>query len=946
MRSRAAIIIAVCAMVAALASVLPPIIEKLSPPTGLVRSVFPQLAFAGAPADARTPEINLRFLDENPALPRQNFSARWRGFFYVADAQTIEFFAGGNDEVELRVDGQLLLRRSLADGMRTIGRRVRLEAGSHEIAVDYQQFGGSLALNIQRALEGRQPQPFLPAELFSRQVNSRQVLLLDGARWMRRIRPYVWSGFAALLIVTFGAMNYSAWRRTAAPQSAREYAARLWLFAAPALLAPAVVFMLGPHTIFANNTAEFAVAYGELAAAWLLRTVALNWLILLAIGAFVALLSEWSARMYAAVMFALGLLLWGQGNLWNADYGVLAGQDLDLGVHAWRAPYELAVWIAVLSAALVFFRPVSRIAPFASLAFLGVQTAGLALTGASGTAQRARWIEPPEAIYQFSPTRNVIHIVLDEFQSDVFHDIFQQERPTLDRQFSGFQYFSDHAGSFPTTSFSMPAMLASREYRNQKPAPEFVREAFEQSSVFEKVSKAGFDVDAMSIVPTDSFEQWLGPEAAPNWKGARFRIRKPFVSREDYQEVSARQLLELSLFRHVPHAVKAFSLEHPQTFYRPILMDRTESPAQVRRHEASNSVAFLEQFVGLMAVGRDRPVYKLLHVGVPHRPVVVDRECRFIGLTAMSRQSYTEQSRCALRLVAALLDRARALGIYDSSLIIVSSDHGTDLTPLEFNGRSESLSLIPGPSTVRLPAIASTAKAVMLIKLPNRTGPIVVSEAPTSHIDLPATILDALGLAGGSAEGLMFDRDPNQPRTRLFGMYNPHVRFPKMYLDRIDVLTIEGRVLDAQAWNVRQLIWQPDLRLDARDVDLGPRTGNYYLGPGWSLERREAAGNAQPTTFVQALTNRVIIAASLPANAAELVLRASSPPDAGPRAIHVGVDGRPIATLNPPARDGYGDIAVSIPQDASRPRISQITLRFDAGGRPDFVFKLDRLTIR
>ena len=87
--------------------------------------------------------------------------------------------------------------------------------------------------------------------------------------------------------------------------------------------------------------------------------------------------------------------------------------------------------------------------------------------------------------------------------------------------------------------------------------------------------------------------------------------------------------LELSLFRHVPHTAKIFSVERPDTFYRAIWMDRTESPAQVRRHEASNSAAFLEQFASVMTVGRDRPVYKLLHVGVPHRPIVVDRELPF-----------------------------------------------------------------------------------------------------------------------------------------------------------------------------------------------------------------------------------------------------------------------------------------------------------------------------
>ena len=938
--------LAACAVFAAIVSVLPPVIERLAPPAGLRRSVFTQTGFRGAPAEARAFDINLNFLNEQSSLPRQNFSARWRGFFYLAEAQTVEFFAGGNDEVELRVDGEVLLTRNLREGMRTIGRRVPLGAGSHEIAVDYQQFGGGMALNIQRALEGRPPAPFSAAELFAERVDTRHVVLLNTARRVRRMTPFVWVGFIALVVVSVATANFARWRRSAAPQSVRAYFARVWLFVAPAVLVPAVIFLVGAHTIYSNNSAEFAVSFAELAAPWLLKTVALNWMILVAAGCVIAVFSEQLTRMYAAMLFAIGLLLWGQGNLWNADYGVLAGQELNLSVHAWRTPFELAGWTIVLLIALAFFRPVSRIAAFASVAFLAVQVFAFVLSDTdSGGTQRVRWTEPPRAIYEFSAVRNVIHIVLDEFQADVFHDILQQDRASLDRDFSGFQYFADHAGSFPTTSFSMPAMLAGQEYRNERPAPDFVRDAFKQASIFHGLAQAGYDIDATTIVPVDSFEQWMGPEAAPNWNGARFRIRKPYVSRSDYREVSARQLLDLSLFRHVPHAAKTLSVERPAVFYRPIWMDRTESPAQIRRHEASNSAAFLEQFVGLMTLGRDRPVYKLLHVGVPHRPVVVDRECRFIGLTEMSRQVYTEQSRCAIKLVASLLARARTLGIYDTSLIIVSSDHGTDLAPLGFSGRSDSLSLLPGPSTVRLPAIASTAKAVMLIKPPNRTGPITISHAPTSHVDLPSTILEILGLPGGSADVSMLRRDAAQPRTRVFGMYNPHVRFPKAYLDRVDVLTINGRLLDAKSWNVQRLIWRPDLRLDMQTVDAGPRSGNPYLGPGWSLERRESS-DAGEVTFVQPLTIRAIISASLPADAVELVLRASSPPPEGARSIRVDVDGRPAGQRALKQVDGYQDITISLPPDPSRPQVSEITLHFDGGGRDTFVFKLDRLSVK
>jgi len=176
-------------------------------------------------------------------------------------------------------------------------------------------------------------------------------------------------------------------------------------------------------------------------------------------------------------------------------------------------------------------------------------------------------------------------------------------------------------------------------------------------------------------------------------------------------------------------------------------------------------------------------------------------------------------------------------------------------------------------------------------------------------------------------------------------MYNPFIRFPNEYLDRLDVLTLDGRVLDAAAWNVRRLIWRPDLRLESRNVDFGPRSGNYYLGPGWSLERRESAGGSE-ITFVQALTHRAIISTSLPTRAVGLILRASSRSATGPLAIRASIDGGSPALVNLPVREGYRDIVIPVPPDPSRPAISEITLQFDSGGPAGFVFNVDRMIVR
>ena len=550
------------------------------------------------------------------------------------------------------------------------------------------------------------------------------------------------SVFAVLAIIAFPLRWISApgaepMRRKNAPSN---NAARLWLFAAPALLGPAVVFVLGPHTIFANNAAEFAVgvqrARGAVAAAN--GRAQLDHPARHRLRHSRCLSEQADADVRSDSCSRLALLLWGQGNLWNADYGVLAGQDLDLSVHAWRAPYQLAAGPAMLFLALVCFRPVSRIAPFSprscswpfnwprSLLSDGIRrraareldrTATLdlpVLPGSERHSHRARRIpvgcvqrhfsagssvaqSPSSAVFSISPSMRFV-------SDDLVQHAGNAGGPGIPEREAGAGIHSRSVQALVRVRKSVECWIRRRR-----------------------------DVDR-----TDRFIRAVaGSGSGANWKGASFRIRKPFVSRDDYREVSARQLLELSLFRHVPHAAKAISVDRPDSFYWPIAIDRTESPTQVRRHEASNSVAFLERFIDLMSATTRSPCLRALHVGVRTAPSSSIVNAASSALTGMSKESYTEQSRCAIKLVAALLDRVRALGIYDSSLIIVSSDHGTNFQPAGFSW-TERKPLAYSRAVHRTAAgRPSTARAVMLIKPSRRTGPVTISDAPTSHVDVP-----------------------------------------------------------------------------------------------------------------------------------------------------------------------------------------------------------------
>ena len=184
-----------------------------------------------------------------------------------------------------------------------------------------------MALNIQRALEGQQPAPFLLPSYFRNGSNSRHVLVFGAARWVRRDHAVRRGGARSSCSSAAPRRRSStSWRRPVRRRALARYGERRVAVHRARVARARRRLRAGiAHDILEQRRRVRRVVC-QLAAPWLLKTVAVNWIILLAAGCVGAVLSDRLTRMYSAVLFALGLLLWGQGNLWNADYGVLAGR--------------------------------------------------------------------------------------------------------------------------------------------------------------------------------------------------------------------------------------------------------------------------------------------------------------------------------------------------------------------------------------------------------------------------------------------------------------------------------------------------------------------------------------------------------------------------------------------------------------------------------------------
>ena len=179
--------------------------------TGVRRQVFPAVGFNGTPLlDDVGTTITLDFLNDDPDLPRRLFSARWTGYWYTPEAGDVELHGEGDDHLDVWLDGELVIRRTPPADMDTLVRTVRLDAGVHELRVEYEQHGGAFDMRLEWAPPGGRARPFLAYRLFREWPDTDDVRLAYGVVWLQRAVATLWIAIVGIILAWLGTL---AWQR-------------------------------------------------------------------------------------------------------------------------------------------------------------------------------------------------------------------------------------------------------------------------------------------------------------------------------------------------------------------------------------------------------------------------------------------------------------------------------------------------------------------------------------------------------------------------------------------------------------------------------------------------------------------------------------------------------------------------------------------------------------
>lgn len=584
------------------------------------------------------------------------------------------------------------------------------------------------------------------------------------------------------------------------------------MLAVAAFLCLTVLVFL-PAEIYYGNVTEFPNSFADMLPS--VVAVALLFTLLLT-GVLMALPRGRVRDIGVTVLFALAFLAWFQGNVLVWKYGVLDGRPIDWTAHRYHGLIDAAVWCLVLATAVFAFRFVNRIAATASVAFILLQAISISVQAARSPD---RWIDhftfDDSARFSFSRTTNVVILVLDTFQSDLFQELLDDD-PGLAERFRGFTFFRNAVGGFPSTAASIPLILTGRYYDNASPFQDFVRSTYSTASLPQALKAANFHVYYHN--------PYFWPSLYADEAIASHASKKRITLYDPISWQRATRLRVLGLFRGLPQAGKQLLQSAPAV----------AAPTIAKEATPWQGDPFFIEMAARTSATMTTPTFKYYHLWGIHPPLTHDENLKPERLP-FTRQNAKRQAKGVLRQLDTFLATLVEREIYDGTLLFVVGDHVTTFDPrlVEVDGRVRTR-----PSGVPVATENSFGLPLVLVKPIGATGLMKVSDAPVSLSDIPRTVASAVALtADFPGESMLNPALPvNRPRRVL--KYDPDaLRLTDRYFPPLTEYVVSGFSWLDESW--RQT-GREFLQGETRTRDMA------YAYPWGRPLRFGLRGNAQP----------------------------------------------------------------------------------------------------
>lgn len=498
------------------------------------------------------------------------------------------------------------------------------------------------------------------------------------------------------------------------------------------LLFPFTYFVSGPLQLYMLNVNEFWFHITALFPVMLVPFLLAFGLMLL----IVRLVRPKYRDYVLTFFFALGLCFYLQGNVLPADYGQLDGHEIKWQDYDRRAVINTGVWILALAVPFVMRFLVTKgktMKAFAGLsgALLLMQTVAIVTVLVSTPLKK-----PTEGIvltqknmFALSEEKNVLVFVPDTFDVEYIDTIFEEDASFFE-PLEGFTYFRNCVGSYSETAGALPFLILGEYNYNDKPFKEFGDETWTDHPFYEELLNQDYNVGiytASRYLLSDK-----GKEYVSNATDAVSEIS----SNVDFFVL----LNRLVSFRYMPHLAKSyFSIASNDFDALRVLAGKDSVPI----YSLYDPQFYQNLIQNKISIQKENGAYRLYHLGGAHTYYIMDEN----SLKAeVGTVGVYDQIKGCFNIIYTYIEYLKELGIYEDATIIISADHG----------RQTGSPRVPG----------------MLVKKAGDVDGFTVSNAPVSHSDIQATIMQDVTEDYRKFGSSMYDIKDTDTRDRYYYFFN------------------------------------------------------------------------------------------------------------------------------------------------------------------------------
>lgn len=532
-----------------------------------------------------------------------------------------------------------------------------------------------------------------------------------------------------------------------------------------------------PIALYLGNPADVLFPFGDLLPVFWRAFCILFVLLLLPF----ALPSQGFCQRYLGFLAGLALLFWITSAFLLPKPGTPPSP-------IWLTVLELLGWVILIAAVVYSAKLTKRCTEVIAIVFLltlGIDAYRLASAAAEkqgsddmratlSTMSLEQSKNPAFVqLTEFSSQRNILHILMDELQSTVLEKILEDDAVSRDK-LQGFYFFPNTSADQSFTELSLPAVVSGEVFANTQDKTPYLVKSFRDNRLFDGLRsdgyRLGFHIHHLYCKP-----QYLDSCSAT-----------PQISSRPL----ALTLLDMAIRRIMP----AFITEKLATKKAgPVLT--WFGLGQLSSTTSGLAVKIFEEFNRKLSVRDIPPTYKFFHSLLTHSPLVLDADCSVRSeAKAKNHEAIVDQYKCGLKQLVNLLDALRRQGVYDNTLIVISSDHGGNFDDPAKHQALKNRS-IPRGHFFR-------AQATLLIKPIESYGSLKVSEFPASLSDITSTVASLSKLKGHYPGVNVFNPKEDVSRIRKYhysywSIVRKNERMPQFF-----TYQIQGDVRDPESWSI------------------------------------------------------------------------------------------------------------------------------------------------